>query len=144
MDPSTPPPPSPPTVHQICYADLIPSETVHLVWTPPVSRENWISVGLMPGQRRRRWPSIKPTLIHRLWISQWMILDPDTGGMTTGQPGITSPQRPVTAGHFISIYGGCLMGCEWASIHNVMGQYKYTCWVLASFVRDLNLKYDVK
>ena len=37
--------------------------------TYPANTGNWNSVGLMLGQRRRRWPNIKTTLVQRIVFS---------------------------------------------------------------------------
>ena len=35
----------------------------------PANTRRWTNVGLMLGQRRRRWANIKPTLVQRLVLA---------------------------------------------------------------------------
>ena len=50
-----------------CYQLELSVKTVSAFrHTSPASTKHWIDVGLMLGQRRRRWPNIKPTLFQCL------------------------------------------------------------------------------
>ena len=37
----------------------------------PVNKRRWTNAGLMLGQRRRRWPNIKPTLVDVFCLLGW-------------------------------------------------------------------------
>ena len=39
----------------------------------PVNTRCWTNGGLMLGQRRRRWPNIKPALVQRLVFDVWLL-----------------------------------------------------------------------
>ena len=106
------------------------------IYPPPENVRPWNNAGLMLGQRRRRWPSINPTLVQGIvfaakkhWFNVVIILGQRCRRWPSIKPKLVAVSCLLER-YIVSILIHC-----WASIANVGPTLSQQCFVVLCLLR---------